>query len=262
MEKLPKKLIWFLGCLVFGLITVLPSYAAESVSSVGIATYMEISDKNVQNGDIVVGTAQGYMLSRQPYDTRAIGIITTRPAVELRNTEQTKGFPVVSRGSAFVKVTNENGSIKEGDFITTSSVTGVGMKSTRSGYIIGEALEGTNFSDGKNIALIPITLNLRFIQTGAPTQDQFSDIFSMSTLAAYEQPIRVIQYIIAAIIVISSFGFGFLIFARAVNTGIQALGRNPLAGRMIQISIVFNLILIIIIIMTGVSLAYLVIRLT
>lgn len=262
MKKLPKHIICMMVFLLFSFFAALPSYAMDAVSSVGIANYMDIADTDVQNGDIVIGTAKGYMLSHQPYDTRVTGVITTRPAVELRNTEQKKGFPVVSRGSVFVKVTNENGAIKEGNFITTSSIKGVGMKSTRSGYIIGEALEDANFSGGKKVVLIPITLNLRFVQIGSQTQNQVSDIFSMTQLAAYEQPIRVIQYIIAAIIVISSFGFGFLIFARAVNTGIQALGRNPLAGRMIQISIVFNLILIIIIIMTGVSLAYLVIRLT
>jgi hypothetical protein len=262
MNKLPKGIIFLIGCLIFSFFATIPSYAADSVSSVGIATYTEVSDKIVQNGDIIVGTSQGYTLSKQAYDTRVTGVVTTRPAVELRDTDQTKGYPVVSRGSAFVKVTDENGPIKEGDFIATSSITGVGMKSTRSGYVVGEALQAANFSGGKNVVLVPIRLNLRFVQIGSQTQSQFSDIFSMSQIAAYEQPIRVIQYIIAAIIVISSFGFGFLIFARAVNTGIQALGRNPLAGRMIQISIVFNLILIIIIIMTGVSLAYLVIRLT
>ncbi|MEK7571830.1 MAG: hypothetical protein AAB553_06160 [Patescibacteria group bacterium] len=236
------------------------AYATE-VSSVGIATYLSIDNKQIQDGDIVISTSEGYQISTQAYDPRVIGVVTTKPAIELRNNDEKTGKPVVNQGTAFVKVTKENGEVKTGDFITTSTVKGTGMKATRSGYVIGEALQDANFANNATVILIPVSLNLRYIQFGPQTPNSLADLLSLSQIASYEQPIRVVQYIIAAIIVISSFAFGFLIFARTVNTGIQALGRNPLAGRMIQLSIVFNVVLIIIIIMTGVGLAYLVIRL-
>jgi hypothetical protein len=83
----------------------------------------------------------------------------------------------------------------------------------------------------------------------------------LSALAAYDEPLKVFKYVISSIIIIASFAFGFIIFSRVINTGIEALGRNPLAGRMIQLSILFNVILVIIIIMSGLGLVYIFLRL-
>jgi hypothetical protein len=46
----------------------------------------------------------------------------------------------ISGGIAFVKVINSL-SIKKGDYITSSNVSGFGVKATRSGVIVGIALE-------------------------------------------------------------------------------------------------------------------------
>ncbi len=53
-------------------------------------------------------------------------------------------LPVALKGRVRVKVSVENGAIAVGDPITSSSVSGIGMKSTKPGMIVGQALEAWN----------------------------------------------------------------------------------------------------------------------
>ena len=62
-----------------------------------------------------------------------------------RNTPEPLPFPAALAGRVPVKVTNENGSIKPGDFLIPSKqFHGYAMKALVSGQVIGQALE--NFS--------------------------------------------------------------------------------------------------------------------
>ncbi|MBI4930605.1 MAG: DUF2190 family protein [Bacteroidetes bacterium] len=80
--------------------------------------------------------------SSKPYQEEIIGIATG-------NKNPSKKSDVVAKeGTTYIKVNNENGNIKKGDLITTSSISGVGMKATKSGMVIGIALEDANQNDG------------------------------------------------------------------------------------------------------------------
>jgi hypothetical protein len=235
--------------------------SALSISSIGIANYFPVNSSHVEDGDIIISNGKGYFLSDSIYDPRVSGVVTTTPAIVLRSNNDKNTYPVVYTGMVNVKISGVNGSIKRGDFITTSTIPGTGMKATKTGYVIGTAENDATFTKSGDIQLVTVALNFHFLQLGSPVSSSLLDVFSLSRLAAYEQPLRVFQYVMASIILLASFVFGFLIFAKVVNTGVEALGRNPLAGKMIQLSILFNVILIIVIIMTGVSLAYIVVRL-
>ncbi len=134
------------------------------------------------------------------------------------------------------------------------------MKATKTGYVLGESAESIKFQKKGDIKLITVSINPHQIQSGAAGSSVL-DVFSLSNVAANEKPSAALKYIVATLIIIITFGCGFLIFAKSVNTGLEALGRNPLASRQIQLSIVFNIIMIIVIIVVGTGLAYLVIRL-
>lgn len=233
---------------------------AEDTGAAGIATYFTVSGTHIEDGDIVSSSGNQNVLSSTPYDISIVGVVTMKPAIALKSI-QAKGYPLVTFGTAYTKVSGENGTIKKGDFITSSEVPGVGMKAVKTGYVVGQALNNASFSGKNDVKLIAVNINVHFIQFGSTVSSSLFDIFKLGTVATYEEPLRVFQYITAAFVLIASFVFGFLIFAKAVNTGIEALGRNPLAGKMIQLSIVFNVILVIIIVMTGVGIAYLLLRL-
>ena len=233
---------------------------ADTVSSIGIATYLPIGGK-VEDGDIITAIPRGYIVTTKEYDPGVVGVVTKNPAIALKTSKDQPGLPVVNVGSVYVKVTGINGNIKRGDFITSSTIPGAGMKSTRNGYVIGEALEGATFGSPKDVKTINVNLNLRFLQAGSPqVSNSLLNILSLSSLAAYEEPLSVFKYVISAIVLLMSFGFGFIIFSRTIHTGIEAIGRNPLAGRMIQLSILFNVILVIIVIMAGIGIVWIFLR--
>ena len=256
-----KKIIYFL--LIGAILPTLmwpQTVNASAVTSIGVATHLPVQGDRIEDGDIVVATIKGYFLSRHPYEPQLAGVITMHPAIVLKTSTQKNTYPVINVGSVNVKVAGVNGDIKKGDYIASSNLPGTGMKATKSGYVLGNALEDVKFSSKTDVKLIPLTLNMHFLQLGNPVRSSLLDIFTLSKIATYEQPVKVFQYVVAAFIVVASFTTGFLIFAKVVNTGIQAIGRNPLAGRMIQLSIVFNVGLIIIILMTGIIMAYIILN--
>lgn len=261
MKKiLPVLTFCLLLCFTF-LFFAVRSSLAEDVSAVGVATYIPINE-TVENGDIVSATDKGYFLSTTEYDPQVIGVVATTPAIALKTSSEQKGIPVVNIGSTVVKVNGTNGNIKRGDFITTSRIKGTGMKATRNGFIVGQALEDRSFANQNDTGLIAISLNVHFLQVpGSAVNASIMQIFSITQLAAYEEPLKVFKYVVSAIVLFVSFGAAFFIFSKAINTGIQALGRNPLAGRMIQLSIIFNVVLVIIIIMAGIGIVWIFLRL-
>ncbi len=60
-----------------------------------------------------------------------------------------RNYPVIITGRSQVKVTNENGNIQPGDFLTASATRpGFAMRATQAGTIIGQALESMNDDEG------------------------------------------------------------------------------------------------------------------
>jgi F0F1-type ATP synthase membrane subunit c/vacuolar-type H+-ATPase subunit K len=47
-------------------------------------------------------------------------------------------------------------------------------------------------------------------------------------------------------------------FGKASRAGIEAVGRNPLAKRVIQLTVVMNIVLTIVIVLVGLAIAYLI----
>ncbi|TSD08092.1 MAG: hypothetical protein Greene07144_411, partial [Parcubacteria group bacterium Greene0714_4] len=110
------------------------------------------------------------MTATTTYDPRLIGIVSTAPGLAAGGggVEATHEDDVLVTlaGRVPVKVTNEGGDIKAGDFITSSSVPGYGMRATTSGIAIGVALQSftastsaeTVLTQGGNVAFVGTVL--------------------------------------------------------------------------------------------------------
>lgn len=113
-------------------------------SNADIAEYILNSRKDAGPGDVVVADKaadKNVMLSNKSYDQTVIGVVSTDPHItmgmELITDERTgEPLPGVSAvrlalaGRVPCKVTDENGPIKPGDFLTSSSIPGHAMKWT------------------------------------------------------------------------------------------------------------------------------------
>jgi hypothetical protein len=119
---------------------------AESLAVTGERSRYEPGDVVVieQNGNRQVA------LARKPYSTLVAGIYSTKPGVlatpyALNDPRLLKEIPLAVVGIVPCKVTAENGAIKTGDLLVTSSIPGHAMRGTdRSrmlGAVVGKALE-------------------------------------------------------------------------------------------------------------------------
>lgn len=246
------------------LISVLPFgvFAQDQNVSIGIANHIPIKGDNIKNGDIISSSEGGYILSRTPYDPLVIGVVSLNPAVSLDlEGAGNNSYPVVTSGNVEVNVSSINGNIEVGDLITSSSIPGVGMKASQTGYVIGRALDSFTSENSNEVGSINIALNLHYSYSNTSKPSTLSDIFNLSLLATYESPSAVFKYVVAGIVILLSFVLGVFSFGRVANTGLEALGRNPLAGKMIQFGIILNILITLVIIVAGFGMAYLIIRL-
>jgi|GEM_PF-5975783 len=112
------------------------------------------TESEVEVGDVlVVGSKERKLKkSSKSYEQTIVGVVSGSPAILFEGSETklgakenrfTKGTkaPVALTGRVPVKVSLENGAIKLGDYLTTSSKPGVAMKSNGQGPSIGIALE-------------------------------------------------------------------------------------------------------------------------
>ncbi|HEV2339961.1 MAG TPA: hypothetical protein VGT05_04365 [Patescibacteria group bacterium] len=247
-------------CLLFILLLSFILPVQILASSIGIANYFPLADKNIAVGDIVSFSPQGYHLSNKAYDQLITGVIIANPAITIEVPGATKTYPVINIGDAVVNVSGINGNLKKGDFITTSTIPGVGQKAVTSGYVIGASVNPVSFASKNEVRQITVSINIHFQQFASPVVIPFLDVLNLSEIATYEDPVVALKLLVALLVILASFGLGFLIFSKTIHRGIEAIGRNPLAGQMIELSILLNVIMVIIILLTGIFMGYLILR--
>jgi hypothetical protein len=106
-------------------------------------------DNTLRPGDVVAidPNERGFVRkTMQAYDYTVLGVYSTNPALRLSQQDSSidGGYiiPVALAGKVPVNVSTESGQIKPGDYLTPSSTPGVAMKATKSGGVIGQAMEG------------------------------------------------------------------------------------------------------------------------
>lgn len=235
-----------------------PSLTYAQNTSVGTALSVDISDKNAKDGNIIISTPKGYQLTSLAYDSNMYGVLTESPALFLQNTDQPTSKPVLHSGKAYVLVSSINGNIKKNDFITTSTIAGVGQKASRNGMILGTALQDYTNANPTITGKILVSVNPHFNASFADTKTNVLEVLRNAGDPSTMTQLTSLRYVIAAIIVLATFMIGFIFFGRITSRGVEALGRNPLASRTIQINLVLNLILMIVIVAVGLGIGYLV----
>jgi hypothetical protein len=238
------------------LAVVSPVFAADL--SNGTAIGVTISGEKVQDGDIISATPEGYKKTVSSYDPQVFGVVSTKPAVYLSDTTSPTDIPVISVGQVRVRVSSQNGNIKKGDFITSSTVPGVGQKATDNGFVLGTADQDYSSNDPKKVGLILVTLHPHFAKITNDITRNMVQTFNLGMDAARQSPLGFVRYVVSGTITLLSFFFGFRFFARASNRGVEAIGRNPLAKQAIMLSVFINSLVTIAIMFFGVAIAYLI----
>jgi F0F1-type ATP synthase membrane subunit c/vacuolar-type H+-ATPase subunit K len=228
-------------------------------TSAGVAYPISLSEKTIKDGGIVSATKNGYIYSKIPYDISLFGVATANPALFFENnTKQVDNSYLVSSGNVYVLVSSKNGNIKKNDLITSSSIAGIGQKATQNGFVLGTAVEDYSSNNPNATGKILVNVSIHFTSAFTDSGNNLLSGLSTSGMAFLLSPLASLRYLIAAIVATLAFVLGFIYFGRVATKGVEALGRNPLAGKMIESSVILNIILAGIIILVGLAIAYLI----
>jgi len=257
---------FFLKIIVLTLVFALASAATlvkaaylEDMSS-GLAITLPIDDKGVKDGAIISLGPKGYTTTKIVYDPSMIGVIAQNPALSLegKNDSAQNTKLIITSGKVYTLVSTINGNIKKKDFITSSKTPGVGQKVNANGFIVGMALEDYSSSNPQKIGKILVSVNPRFNGSFVALRTDLLSTLKAIGSASIIYPLASLRYFLAAMVAITAFALGFLYFGKIAKSSVEALGRNPLAGRTIQINTIFSLIFTAFIIFVGLAIAYLI----
>lgn len=231
-------------------------------SSLGVAISIPIVGKDIKDGMIVSSTEKGYKPSAITYDPATYGVVTLNPATQIQEVSDDSSIkPVITFGKAYILVSTVNGTIKANDFIATSQTPGVGQKATINGNVVGVALEDYTESNPKKVGKILIIVDPKYNGSFIALRTNLIQTLRGAAGGVGVSPLTSLRYVIAALVVLVSFVLGFIYFGKVARSGVEAMGRNPLAGHMIQLGIVLNLVLTVTIVGIGLGIAYLILAL-
>lgn len=153
-------------------------------SGADLAEFYTTNDVTLEEGDVVEydnNLQTGVKKTTSSYNNHILGIVSTLPALAIGdvNKEGVGAKPVALSGRVPVKVNTENGPIKVGDLLTSSSTPGVAMKAIKSGSIIGQAMQSF---DGQGVGKV-----LVFVKTGYGNGIGLSSLLEKDTVSKQDK---------------------------------------------------------------------------
>jgi len=208
-----------------------------------------------------------------------VAIPASSAAIILSSNSVTQQQTLVSTGGRLtVLVSNQNGNIKAGDYLTVSSLDGVAMKANKTDpQIIGKSV--TDFNGSKNtvsqVNLTDSSGKQRTVSVGRaavdvlvthnPKYQQQTDyvpgfLTSVANTTAGKSVSVARIYLSLAVLMATVIIVGNILYA-GVRTGMIAIGRNPLSKKSIIRSLIQTAIIAIIIFLIGIFAVYLLLKL-
>ena len=147
------------------------------------------ANEDVQAGDVLVaaGSPEHVEKATGSYQKGLIGVVSTQPGLILSQESETFSALVALAGRVPVKVSNENGAIEIGDYLTSSAtIPGYAMKATEAGPVIGMAL--SNFDEAQGQVIIQVVNTwyqpVSSLQGGASSTAMMVETMTMDQLVA------------------------------------------------------------------------------
>jgi len=233
------------------------STVRAQVDSLGVAIPI-VPSGEVQNGDIICSLEGGLALCKQEYDPSMYGVVVESPPISLESSDLPGAPLALQSGDVIVRVSTSNGPIAAGDLVTSSQNPGVGIKASANGFVLGVALEDYQVEDANAVGEILVSLNVHPASSFVGSRSNLVANIRQALSAPVVSPLDSLRYILAFLVGIVSFGLGFIYFGRVVRTGVEAIGRNPLASRAIQATVLVNIVVTIVIVVSGLAISLLI----
>jgi len=218
------------------------------------------------------------MTISNPRREEALGVVVRAFDTALTLTDEQAGVFVASNGKFEVLFSDINGDVQVNDYVSVSSISGIAMKSDPSQpFVLGRALEPSNFGEPSNILSQPTVTGLDGVETEVAIGRILVDLdikpnpFASDSNQAPEFLVRISEdvagkpvsalriYASLAIILVASTIAGTLLYS-AVKSSIISIGRNPLSKKSVLAGLAQVVIISVIIFLSGLFAVYLILK--
>jgi len=200
-------------------------------------------------------------------------------AVTLSNGSLQNEVFVAPSGTYDVLVSTQNGAIATGDYITLSSINGVGMKAgTVEKTVFGRAnaafndktvtlgsatLKDTTGKTDKTVklGLIPVTIDIKHNPNDVSTKAKVPEILERVGKAIAEKEVSPIRIYLSMAITAVSIIAAIAILYAGVRNGVISIGRNPMSKKSIFRALIEIILTTILILVIGLFAVYLLLKL-
>jgi hypothetical protein len=239
------------------------------------------SDQSIQKGMIVrlkkEDTTKVELVSTDSADQMHGVVVDSNDAPVTLSAEGQKIF-VANGGHFDVLVSDQNGAVAPGDFLTISAIDGIGMKAgTKEPVVIGRALKGFSGRDNiisttevKDTKGASVKVNLGYVEADISvgrnpllkSKDPNLPTFLKKAIeeVAGRQVSATRAYIAVFVFLASCLVAGALLYS-GVRSGLVSLGRNPLSRKSIIRGMLQVVLIALIVFISGVFGVYLILKL-
>lgn len=239
------------------------------------------SDEQLQRGMIIALDKSGDRKIKATTKDNAkdtYGVVVSANDAPVTLSQEGEQYFVATIGHYDMLVSNQNGDIAKGDYITVSAVPGIGMKAgDRDEIIAGRALVDVDIqkdivsvaklkdTGGKEfeavIARIPVQINVARNPRLRSTEPELPDALKKVTEGvAGKQTSALRGYVALVVFVLSAMAAGTLMYG-GVRSAITSVGRNPLSKKSIMRSMIQVVVSGLIIFISGLFGVYLILKL-
>lgn len=258
-KTFPRNLIF--SCKTPIILTFLISFAlvfGRNAFAYNISTTLDIDPNTVKSGHILSLVGDSFVLSSEPYSPNYYGVIIENPDLALEGQDVTNPTFVSTIGNVPVFVSGENGPIVEGNFITTSSKDGIGMKATQPGNVLGRALEPADLQNADDQTQILVALSSGEISIPSTHRSNLIGMLQKGVKGTAISPLDSLRYFLAAVMILVTLFSGIKYFGKIAMSSVEAVGRNPLARGYITAESIISFILTAFVISIGLGISYLI----
>lgn len=270
-----RRLMAFLGLLLVGVISFAHPLAAQTVTQ-GYGT-----DEALQRGMLVSlkeGDSTKVVAADSSNIKRLHGVVVNPNDAPVTISTETQKTFVATVGRYEALVSDENGTIKQGDYITVSSVPGIGKKTdTKSINVIGKAiadfdgksdiLSTTDLKDNGgisqkiNIARIQLDIGIGANPLAKPEDVNLPGFLKKATESVAQKEISPVRVYLSLAILLASIAIAGSMLYAGVRSSMISIGRNPLSKQSITKSLVQIIITSFIVFIIGIFGVYLLLKL-
>jgi len=255
--------------------------AATSSDISGAVTQSYNADPSVLAG-MIVGLSSKDLATVQPITSSNIGHMTgvvvpiNDATISLTpQTTTSQQVLVATAGRYNLLVSNQNGTIKSGDYLTVSALSGIAMKASNTDpEIVGQSVSdfSANAALGrmqlKNSAGHNQTVTIGYIsvQVGLAANPQYQknnslpSILSKAANAVSSKTVAPARVYVSVAVLLATIFIAGSIFYGSVRSGVASVGRNPLAKKAIGRTLLQTTLAGLIILIIGVFTVYLILN--